>query len=429
MAGAPTVVSQRSQVLWDVLAKAYAVLGFDALRDAAFQQLVLGRIIEPTSKAEMIRVLDELGIEHVSRRTLFASLARARERDYRTQIASACFDHSHARGGLSLVLYDVTTLYFEVEKEDQLRKVGFSKERRVDPQSVLGLLADRCGFPLQIGCFEGSKAETLILLPIIERFQDLHGLADLVVVADAGMLSAMNLTGLEDAGLQFIVGSRITKAPYDLADRFARHGDMFSDGRIIETSTTMGPDEQRRRMVYQYSRKRFVRGNKTLNQQRNRALAIIKGATRPKKARLLKTTGQATSFDHNVSRQGRQPRRVERLRHQHQPTPDDRRAGDRRLSRPLAGRAKLSNVPKSDLDARPIFHHTPDAIKAHLDIVFAALAITRYLQDQTGWSIKRLVQTLRPLREVTINIAGHELIAEPTIDPNTQKTITKILGH
>lgn len=84
---------------------------------------------------------------------------------------------------------------------------------------------------------------------------------------------------------------------------------------------------------------------------------------------------------------------------------------------------------KSDLDARPIFHHTRDAIEAHLDIVFAALAIARYLQNQTGWSIKRHIRTLRPLREVTINIAGHEPTAEPTIDPNTQKTITKNLGH
>nr|WP_108872481.1 IS1634 family transposase [Tessaracoccus timonensis] len=427
-AGRPTVVSQRSQLLWDVLATAYKVLGFDQLKDAAFQQLVLGRIIEPTSKADTIRVLDELGIEHVSRRTLFASLARARERDYRTQIASACFDHSHARGGLSLVLYDVTTLYFEAEKEDQLRKVGYSKERRVDPQIVVGLLVDRCGFPLQIGCFEGNKAETLTLLPIIERFQDLHGLADLVVVADAGMLSAMNLTGLEDAGLQFIVGSRITKAPYDLADHFARHGDAFSDGQIIETSTTMGRDKQRRRMVYQYSRQRFVRDNKTLNQQRNRALSIIEGATRPKKARFLKTTGQATSFDHNaydkaVSLAG--------LKGYVTNIPTNQMTGAQVIAayHDLWRVEQSFRMSKSDLDARPIFHHTRDAIEAHLDIVFAALAIARYLQDQTGWSIKRLVRTLRPLREVTINIAGHELTAEPTIDPNTQNIITKILGH
>lgn len=62
---------------------------------------------------------------------------------------------------MSLVLYDVTTLYFEAEKEDELRKVGYSKERRVDPQIVVGLLVDSGGFPLEIGCFEGNKAECL----------------------------------------------------------------------------------------------------------------------------------------------------------------------------------------------------------------------------------------------------------------------------
>ena len=84
---------------------------------------------------------------------------------------------------------------------------------------------------------------------------------------------------------------------------------------------------------------------------------------------------------------------------------------------------------KSDLDARPIFHRTRDAIEAHLDVVFAALAVARHLQDRTGWSIKRLVRALRPLREVTIDLAGHELVAEPTIDPDTEEIITKILGH
>ena len=97
-------------------------------------------------------------------------------------------------GDVSLVLYDVTTLYFEAENEDDLRKVGYSKERRVDPQIVVGLLVDRHGFPLEIGCFEGNKAETTTIVPIIKQFQDRHDLADMVVVADAGMLSATNLT-------------------------------------------------------------------------------------------------------------------------------------------------------------------------------------------------------------------------------------------
>nr|WP_195849084.1 hypothetical protein [Arsenicicoccus cauae] len=101
--------------------------------------------MEPTSKADSIRVLDGLGFPHASLRTMFRSLARCQERGYRDQVATACFSHAAAHGDLSLVLYDVTTLYFEAENEDELRKVGYSKERRVDPQVVVGLLVDRAG--------------------------------------------------------------------------------------------------------------------------------------------------------------------------------------------------------------------------------------------------------------------------------------------
>ena len=77
----------------------------------------------------------------------------------------------------------VTTLYFEAEREDDLRRVGYSKERRVDPQVIVGLLVDRAGFPLQVGCWEGNKAETTTIVPIVEAFQAAHGIEELVVVA------------------------------------------------------------------------------------------------------------------------------------------------------------------------------------------------------------------------------------------------------
>jgi hypothetical protein len=141
--------------------------------------------------------------------------------------------------GLSLLLYDVTTLYFEAEDEDALRKVGFSKERRVDPQIVVGLLVDRSGFPLEIGCFKGDTAETTTIVPIITSFLHRHDLADtpIVVAADAGMLSWTNLKDLDAAGLSFIVGSRMVKAPIDLASHFHWNGDVFTDGQIIDTVT------------------------------------------------------------------------------------------------------------------------------------------------------------------------------------------------
>ena len=72
---------------------------------------------------------------------------------------------------------------------------------------------------------------------------------------------------------------------------------------------------------------------------------------------------------------------------------------------------------KNDLKAGPVFHHTREAIEAHLTIVFAALAIARYLQDTTGMSIKKAVQALRPIQQITVRIAGHEHRAEDPLTP------------
>ncbi len=76
---------------------------------------------------------------------------------------------------------------------------------------------------------------------------------------------------------------------------------------------------------------------------------------------------------------------------------------------------------KTDLRARPVFHHTRDAIDAHLTIVFAALAVARYLQNATGLSIKKIIRILRPLQQITVRIAGHEhLAADPITDAAQQ---------
>ena len=101
---------------------------------------------------------------------------------------------------MSLCLYDVTTLYFEAENEDELRKVGYSKERRVDPQIVVGLLVDRAGFPLEIGCFEGNKAETTTIVPIIKQFQARHRLRTWSWSPTPGCCPRRNLRELDEAG-------------------------------------------------------------------------------------------------------------------------------------------------------------------------------------------------------------------------------------
>ena len=77
----------------------------------------------------------------------------------------------------------------------------------MDPQILVGLLVDAGGFPLEVHAFPGNKGETLTLLPVLDAFRARHGVEELVVVADAGMLSAANLNAVEDAGFGFIVGS------------------------------------------------------------------------------------------------------------------------------------------------------------------------------------------------------------------------------
>jgi hypothetical protein len=424
----PQVLKSCSGLLYDALAGVYASLGLDdAVGDDVFRDLVIARVVEPTSLLDVDRVLAELGRTAASLSTRKRTLRRASAGGYRDQIAAACFQHACATGDVSLVLYDVTTLYFEADKEDALRRVGYSKERRVDPQIVVGLLVDRLGFPLEIGCFEGNKAETLTIVPIVTAFQQRHGITDMVVVADAGMLSSTNLRELDEAGLRFIVGSRVTKAPRDLQSHFHWHGTLFTDGQVIDTIT---PRDQRGtaakssdpkvkaepvwnpkthtrswRAVWAYSTKRAVRDTKTLNLQEHKARAVVSGDKTARTPRFVKTRNGARELDEASLQRARDlvglkgyvtnidaalMPATEVIAHYHD----------------LWRVEQSFRMSKSDLAARPIFARTRDAIEAHLTIVFTALALSREVQTRTRLSLRRFLRTLKPLRCATIDING-----------------------
>ena len=72
------------------------------------------------------------------------------------------------------MLFDVSTLYFETDQGDGFREPGFSKERRLDPQVTIGLLTDAGGFPLMVQGFEGNRAETKTMLPVLQSFMAAH---------------------------------------------------------------------------------------------------------------------------------------------------------------------------------------------------------------------------------------------------------------
>ena len=291
---------------------------------------------------------------------------------------------------------------------------------------------------MEIGCWEGNTAETSTIIPIVKAFQTRHNLTDMVIVADAGMLSAGNLKDLDEAGLRFIVGSRVTKAPADLASHFRWHGDAFTDGQLIDTITPRVNTTAARtindvnkiaepvwdravhdrswRAVWAYSRKRAVRDGKTLTMQENRARAVIDGTKAARTPRFVTTRNGTQTLDQaSLAR----PRRLAGLKGYVTNMPADvMDPGEVIASYHDLWHVEASfRMSKTDLKARPIFHHTRESIEAHLTIVFAALAVARSLQNATGMSIKKIVRTLRPLQQVTVRIAGHEHIAaDPLTD-------------
>lgn len=441
------VTGTASRLLFEVIASIYDDLGFGSLGDDVFRDLVIARVVEPTSLLDVERVLVDLGHTPTPYVSLRRTLKRAQSGEYRDRLAELCFEHAVTHGDVSLVLYDITTLHWEAEQEDGLRKVGYSKQRRIDPQILVGLLVDRRGFPLEIACFEGNKAEQLTLVTVIDAFKERHGIDNMVVVADAGMLSASNLSRLDTAGYRFIVGSRATKAPLDLESHFHWHGTHFVDGQIIDTitpktgrkhvsdsATRAEPvwDPERHegawRAVWAYSQKRAARDNKTLTLQENRANDVINGLKTARTPRFVKIDGNSRRLDTTALARAR---KVVGLKGYVTNMP----AAVMPAAEVIASYHDLWNVEqsfrmsKSDLAARPMFARKRDAIEAHLTIVFAALAISRTIQNRSGLALRRVLRTLRPLRSATIAINGAIQTFPPDLTDDQQALIDALVTH
>lgn len=406
-----------SYLLFQVLRKQYQNLGFSKLNDEYFAYLCIARIVEPTSKLDSLRVLSDLGINNLSKDRLYRCLAKVVANHYRTTISTICFDQAVSQG-LSLVLYDVTTLYFEVQQEDGYRKAGLSKERRLEPQIIIGLLVNQDGFPLGLQSFEGNTAETKTILPVIEAFRVQHRLDTITVVADAAMLSQKNLDSLSQAGYHYIVGSRLSKVPYDIAQY--QKTQPLIDNQIVVTQ------KDSHKIIYQYRVKRAALDIKNIEESIAKARRIVSGQAPMKRNRFLslktreKKLNQAlidkayalAGIKGYVTDLDFYPEKIIDAYHQ------------------LFEVEASFRMAKSDLKARPIFHRKRDAIEAHLTIVLASLAVSRKIERLTEISIKRFVKSLRPIRSGVVTLNGKEYAAEAEIPKDIHKLLQKLQsGH
>ncbi len=436
-AGGPLpITSSRMGHLWDALAHAYRVLGFEraAGGDEVFAQLVLARIIEPTSKLDTVRVLEEAGIAPVSYPTINRRLPTYAKAAWRAKLAKACA----ARAGLgpaSLVLYDVSTLYFETDAGDGFREPGFSKERRLEPQITIGLLTDASGFPLMVNAFEGNTAETTTMLPSIRALMKAHALTDVTVVADAGMISAGNQKAIEDEGLSFILGARIPDVPYIVKAWREEHPDQeIPDGHIFTQPWPAGPKDNRRDHIiyYQYKADRARRTLRGIDEQITKAEKAVAGKTEVKRNRFVQLSGGTRTVNRRLEAKARALAGLKGYVTNLATCPD---------GTPITAQfvidayhrlfqiEKSFRMSKHDLQARPIYHRTRDSIDAHLTIVFAALAVSRYIEDATGWSIKKFVKTARRYRTIEIQAGQHTITAADPLPDDLRDALDRVHGN
>jgi transposase len=344
---------------------------------------------------------------------------------WRKDISAARAAHA-ALGPASLVLYDVSTLYFETDTGDGFREPGFSKERRLEPQITIGLLTDATGFPLAVEAFEGNKAETATMLPTLQAFMVAHRITDITVVTDAGMLSENNKREIEAAGLGFILGNRFTHIPYVINEWRAQNADTdIPDGLVLTQPWPPGPNSSRRDQViyYQYKHDRARRTLKGIDEQIGKAERAVAGKVPVKRNRFITLTGGDKTVNRELEAKARTLAGWKSyITNITSPTPEFVIGAYHQLWRIEKG----FRMSKHDLQARPIYHHKRESIEAHLAVVFAALAVTHKIETRTGWSIKRFVQTARRYRTIAIRAGDHVLTAEEPL-PNELRDVLAVI--
>lgn len=290
----------------------------------------------------------------------------------------------------------------------------------MEPQITLGLLTDASGFPLTVEAFEGNRAETATMLPVINAFKAAHQLSDVTVVADAGMISESNQVALQAAGLSFILGTRIPFLPDVVREWRDQHPDEAVPDQLVLTQPWPASSSEKTRGIpdrvvyYQYRNDRARRTLRGIDEQVAKAQKAVDGHAPVKRNRFIKLTGATKTVNRELEAKNRALAGWKGYTTNLVDQPADFVIG---AYHQLWRIEKSFRMSKHDLAARPIYHHLRESIEAHLSIVVAAMAVSHYIETQTGWSIKKFVRTARRYRTVQIK-AGRQLLtaADPLPD-------------
>ena len=399
--------------LYRFLLRFHDLLGFGGLSDPVFRDLMLARIMSPLSKVKTRDYLENsLGIKY-SLSSVYRCLKLAYKNNYQNKLEELVlsFVKQYVSPTISVLFFDVTTLYFEAHDEDDFRKCGFSKDHKNNqPQVVVSLTVTHEGFPLNWQIFSGETYEGHTLLPCIRESIKRTGAQKLVVVADAGMLNKKNLDSLEADKLHYIVGARLHQLSDKFKEKIAKIPKRDKTGRRFELSNTQT-------LLVTYSTKRAAKNKADRKKQVEKAKkALAKGKEVSGRLKYL-SKSEPTTWVLNKELIA-ENKKYDGLKGYITNYP---KLSNREILKRYSDLWRVENafrMSKSDLLARPIFHTLEESIKAHLTLVFGALAISRYIEYLTHKSIKKVVEVLSQAQEIIIRDTVTKQITTRAINPS-----------
>lgn len=384
-------------------------IGFCAIPHALFRHLVIARLAYPTSKRKTVDYLYRYQGIRTTEDAVYKFLDSL-QKTYKAEAERIAFAYTRkVLHQISVVFYDMTTLYFEAEDEDDLRKIGFSKDGKFQqPQIMVGLLVGEGGFPIGYDVFEGNTFEGYTLLPVLQNIEKKYGLGKPVVVADAGLLSKINTQKLHEQGYGFILGARIkneTAAMQTTILAWAK--EHRADGN---TTSFLRPDGSR--LVVSYADKRARKD------AWNRDRGLKKLRTRVTNGRLTKEHITNRGYNKFLKLEGNATVSVDETRVRDDAAWDGLKgyltntgATENKIIERYQNLWHIEEafrISKTDLRIRPIFHFKRRRIEAHLCIAFVAYTIWKELErllKQSGVAMSprragELTQTMYALEYV-----------------------------
>ena len=332
-------------------------------------------------------------------------------------------------GHIGVMFYDVTTLYFETDHQDELRKTGFSKEgRHSNPQIILGLPVSLDGYPLAYCIHEGNKYEGHTMLPVIREFVSKYRLDDFIVVAGSGLMNSANVSDLEADGCKYIIGSRIRNESEEVKRQILSFGK--GEGMMHEIDKGGG-----RRLLIGYS------GRRAGKDAHNREKGIRRLEKAYKDGHLSKENINRRGYNKFLDMEGdtnvsinydriREDARWDGLKgyltNTDMPTEDVVSAYHN-----LWNVEKAFRIAKSKIEIRPMFHFTRRRIEAHICICFVALKVYKELErllklSGIRMSVDKVLNMAKTVTTISVYMPQNKKHLIKTMPMKRHKPIAKL---